>query len=109
MQEGRYKAVLPQGIPAEKLTEDQRKMLHRLIRTYTENLANDAEEALLQQIGAPALPGIQFVWRGGIRPGEGHSYLVYGPTFMINYANFQNNASHIHACLRNLKGEFGLD
>jgi hypothetical protein len=109
MQEARYKAILPQGIPAEKLTEAQRKTLHKLIRAYTGNLASDAEEALLQQIGAPTLTGIQFVWRGGTRSGEGHSYLVYGPTFMINYANFQNNASHIHACLRNLKGEFGLD
>jgi hypothetical protein len=108
-QKARYNAVLPQGIPVEKLTEGQRKILRRLIRAYTENLAADAEDSLLQQIGAPGLAGVQFVWRGGIQQGEGHSYLVHGPTFMINYANFQNDAAHIHACLRNLNGEFGLD
>ncbi|MBI4601376.1 MAG: DUF3500 domain-containing protein [Planctomycetes bacterium] len=103
----RHASPLPQGLAAERLTEPQRKALLALVREYTGHLAPDL--AATVEAGAfPALKGVQVAWRGGLEPGEGHSYIVHGPGFVISYANFQNGAYHVHSCLRTLSGEFGI-
>ncbi len=54
------------------------------------------------------LKKVQLAWRGSLKPFEGHSYIVHGPGFVISYANFQNDARHVHSAFRNVTGEFGL-
>lgn len=103
-----YNTVLPQGISFERLNRDQRKLLRKLVVLYTRNLQEETWKEIHQAIRDNDSGKVQFVWRGGTKAYEGHSYMVHGPTFVISYANFQDDAAHIHAALRHTKGEFGL-
>ncbi len=103
-----YTGPFPPGAPADKLSADQKKTLERLIREYVQNLSDDAALGVLQALEG-GMKDVQFCWRGGLKAGEGHSYMVHGPGFMINYINEQNDAYHVHSCLRMLRGEFGLE
>ena len=46
---------------------------------------------------------------GGTAKGDAHYYRVQGPTFLLEYANTQNDANHVHAVWRDFKGDFGRD
>jgi len=52
---------------------------------------------------------VRFGWAGGTRPGEAWYYRIQGPTFLMEAANTQNNANHIHASWRDFDGDFGRD
>jgi hypothetical protein len=102
----KYAGALPPGIAARDLKETSRALLAKLLSEYTRNLAPEVEEAVKKEIGAD-LKDVHFAWRGGTKSGEGHSYLVHGPTFVINYTNTQNDAFHVHCAFRDLTGEWG--
>ena len=55
------------------------------------------------------MENIVFAWAGGLEKGEPHYYRVQGPTFLLEYANTQNNANHVHAVWRDFEGDFGRD
>jgi hypothetical protein len=105
----KYPGPYPTGIPAASLNESQKALLKRLIGEYTQALSPDVREAVHGEIAASDHAKVQFVWRGGLEMGQGHSYMVHGPTFVISYANFQNDAYHVHSAFRELRGEFGLE
>lgn len=52
---------------------------------------------------------IVFAWMGGTEKGDPHYYRVQGPTFLLEYANTQNDANHVHAVWRDFDGDFGRD
>lgn len=102
-----YGGPFPAGIGGDKLNAGQKDALKKLLRQYSVSLEDEAAGALLRELEGD-LKEVQFAWRGGLKAGEGHSYMAYSPNFMVNYINAQNNAAHVHACLRLLKNEFGL-
>ncbi|MBI4585667.1 MAG: DUF3500 domain-containing protein [Planctomycetes bacterium] len=104
----RYAGLLPRGLPAAKLSEDQQKIFERLVKDYIKHLPEEASRAIYQEVKAAGADQIQIAWRGGIDPFEPHSYIIHGRSFIISYANFQNGAAHVHSGFRLLKGEFGL-
>ena len=60
------------------------------------------------------LDPIHFAYSGSTEPGQGHTYRVQGPTFVIEFLNVQadsanNPANHIHSSWRNVKGDFGME
>jgi hypothetical protein len=104
----RYAGPYPEGVAAAGLSKEARDVLAQLIREYTRNLAPDLGAAVEKEIGMEELKDVHFAWRGGIKESEPHSYLIHGPTFVINYSNVQNDAAHVHSAFRSLKGDFGL-
>lgn len=104
-----YNADLPKGLTIGELDKDQKKLFRKLVGQHIKHLDDGTRKALRKKIlGKGKLAQTQFVWRGGTKPGEGHSYLVHSPDFVISYANFQNDAKHVHSGFRALEGEFGL-
>ncbi len=107
-QSSTYNADLPKGLSVGELDKEQKKLVRKLIGQHIKHLDDATRKTLRKGIlGKGKLPHIQFVWRGGTKPGEGHSYLVHSPDFVISYANFQNDAKHVHSGFRALNGEFG--
>ena len=98
----------PKGIKASNLSPDQLELLHQLIDSYVENVADDA--ALERQAQVSAAGGnIYFAWVGSVEPGEAHYYRVQAPSFLIEYDNIQNSANHSHTVWRDYNGDFGRD
>lgn len=98
-----------QGILAGKLTDGQQATLQQLIEVYVHRVRPSVAKADLKKIEDAGFDKIRFAWAGGVKKGEGHYYRVQGPTFLLEYANTQNNANHVHAVWRDFKNDFGND
>lgn len=103
----------PEGIAAAKLTSEQVKILRSLIGEYAASMPEDVAADRLAAIDKAGFDKIQFAWLGAEKPGVGHSYRVQGPTFQIEFVNFQadaagNPANHIHCLWRDVRGDFAI-
>jgi Protein of unknown function (DUF3500) len=104
----------PQGIAAAQLTDSQRAMLKKLVESYAQRMPSEVAEAELKRLRAAGVDKIHFAFTGGTEPGQGHTYRVQGPTFVIEFLNMQadsanNSANHIHSVWRRIDGDFGLN
>lgn len=97
------------GVPASGMTETQKKALLELIAEYTGRHRKDLADADMAKIEKAGIDKIRFGWAGGTKRGEAWYYRVQGPTFLMEAANTQNNANHIHATWRDFEGDFGRD
>jgi hypothetical protein len=103
----------PVGLPAAKMTEEQKGFLRKLLHAYTDRMPEEVAKHQLQEVKEAGLDKVYFAFTGGAEPGQPHTYRVQGPTFLIEFLNTQNDgygnpANHIHSVWRNLKGDFGL-
>lgn len=97
------------GLNYGKCTEAQKKQLHQLMDVYVNRLPGAIAESEWKQIKDAGLDKIVFAWAGGFEKNEPHYYRVQGPTFLLEYANTQNGANHVHAVWRDFDGDFGED
>ena len=102
-------ALEPVGIPAGEMTGAQKKALFDLVSEYTGRHREDLAAADMRAITEAGIDKIRFGWAGGTQPGEAWYYRIQGPTFLMEAANTQNNAKHIHAAWRDFNGDFGRD
>jgi hypothetical protein len=107
MQSPVYQGDRPRGLTLDALPEAGRKIVERLVDAYIQHLDESTRAAARKAIFGSDPAKVHFVWRGGLEPGEGHSYMLHAPDFVISYVNTQNDARHVHSALRLLKGEFG--
>jgi hypothetical protein len=97
----------PKGVPASKLTTEQKDMLFGVIKEYVNRSRPEIADRELNEIRNSG--EFYFAWAGSVERGQPHYYRVQGPTFLIEYDNTQNNANHVHAVMRNLDNDFGDD
>ena len=102
-------ATEPVGIAAGEMSAAQKKALFDLISEFTNRHRSDLAEADMKKIAAAGIEKIHFGWAGGWKPGEAWYYRVQGPTFIMEAANTQNDANHVHAVWRSFDGDFGRD
>lgn len=99
-----------EGIPASRLTDEQRGVLMAVIREYVGNMDAESAHAWMARIRDEIPPDeLYFAWAGSPEPGEGHYYRVHAPQFLIEYDNTQGNANHVHSVWRDLENDFGGD
>lgn len=97
------------GIPFGELNEAQVKNLRELIDVYVNRLRPEVAADEIAAIEKAGMDKIVFAWMGGTEKGDAHYYRVQGPTFLLEYANTQNDANHVHAVWRDFDGDFGRD
>jgi hypothetical protein len=108
--ENRVATVLdPVGLMASDMTGAQRATLLALIAEYTGRYRHEIAATDLAKIETAGTAKIRFGWAGGTKPGEAYYYRIQGPSFLMEAANVQNNANHIHATWRDFNGDFGRD
>ncbi len=102
-------ALDPVGIPASEMKETQQAALIHLISTYTGRYRSAIADADMAKIKKAGIAEIRFGWAGGTKRNEPYYYRIQGPTFLMESANVQNQANHIHAVWRDFEGDFGRD
>ena len=102
-------ALDPVGVLSAELTGTQRSALLTLISEYTGRYRPEIAATDMAKIKAAGLEKIRFGWAGGTRPGDAYYYRIQGPTFLMEAANTQNDANHVHATWRSYDGDFGRD
>ncbi|MFV1994789.1 MAG: DUF3500 domain-containing protein, partial [Verrucomicrobiales bacterium] len=95
------------GLKHSEMNEQQQAALMGLIREYVHNHRPEMARAELAAIEKAGLEDILFAWAGSIERGQGHYYRVQGSDFLLEYANTQNDANHVHASWRSYEGDFG--
>lgn len=96
----------PVGLPASKMSADQKKLLQALLTEYLKNMPASVASERRERINSAGIDKIHFAWWGSSELNERHAYRVQGPTFLIEYNNTQNNANHVHSVWRNMAGDF---
>jgi hypothetical protein len=102
------------GVTAEKLTKEQKAMLYKLVKSYTDRLPKDIGALEWKQVNDGGFDKIHFAFTGSAEgPGKGFTYRVQGPSFVIEFLNIQNDSggnpnNHIHSCWRRIQGDFGF-
>lgn len=100
------------GVPWRTLSNEQRKLLRRLLAEYIKAAPKNVAAERNEVIKAAGFKNVHFAWAGSKVPGVGHYYRVQGPTFLIEFVNTQpdadgNPANHVHCVWRNMHGDFG--
>ena len=101
-----------EGLPAARMSADQRAALMRLIRHYT-GIVNDEDGAARTAEVEKALDETYFAWRGPTTPGSPIYFRVTGPTLIIEYAAQGPGAgggartpNHIHGIYRDPTNDY---
>ena len=96
------------GISTSDMTKAQQTGLLDLIGEYANRhrreVANEAMGKARKDFG-----NIHFGWAGSLEPGKAYYYRIQGKAFLIEAANTQNDANHIHTVWRDFDGDFGRD
>lgn len=101
----------PVGIVASKLTAAQKATLGKLLKAYADRMPPDVSEAEMKRAADAGLDKVHFAYSGSAVVGEGYTYRVHGPTFVIEFLNIQADAAknpnnHIHSTWRRLPADF---
>ena len=104
----------PAGLPSSEMSAEQRDLLLKLVHLYTDVATESIAGPRRAAIREAEPSAISFAWAGSDQPGEPHYYRIEGPSFEIELANTQPDASgypanHLHAMYRDNRGDFGLD
>jgi len=102
-------ALAPRGLPFAQMSGEERGKLIDLIRLYVGRATDEIAENEWRKIEAAGLDAITFAWLGSEEIQRGHYYAVKGPTFLIEYDNTQDNATHIHSVWRDFTNDWGED
>ena len=101
--------VSTQGIQGKDLSSGQRELMHALLKVYVHRLPDEIADTEWGKVESADVSDVHFAWAGPEERNKGHYYNVYGPTFLAEYDNTQNDANHIHSVWRDLTNDFGGD
>lgn len=116
----------PAGIAASEMNADQYDKLLGLIAEYAHNMPPEIATRRLKTARETPREQLFFGWAGAIdrpepkpmkigsvttenRHNAGNYYRIQWPTFLIEYANTQNQSNHSHSVWREFEGDFGYD
>jgi len=99
----------PVGVTMEQATAAEVKLLFQLIAEYAHRYRAEVADAELHAIEALDLKDIRFAWAGDLELGKAFYYRIQTPKVLIETANSQNNANHIHTVWRDHTNDFGRD
>lgn len=94
----------PVGIPASEFNEVQRNLLDEIISIYLGALPGAISQPALAEVSNAA---INFGWSGSLETRERHYYRIQGPSFLLEFDNSRNGATHIHSVWRDFSRDFG--
>ncbi|MDB4491556.1 DUF3500 domain-containing protein [bacterium] len=103
------KRLEPVGLGYNDFNDDQKKKLKSLINTYLRKQRPAIHKREMKRLDEAGWDKVTFAWAGGTKKGVGHYYRIQSPHFLLEYANTQNDANHVHAVYRDLNSDFGDD
>lgn len=103
----------PVGVRVIDMNRAQRRLFIKLLDVYFKRYNDELTAKALNEITRLEVEaddgGIHFGWAGSLKKGEAWYYRLQGKTFVMEAANSQNDANHVHAVWRKFDGDFGRD
>ncbi|HUF63392.1 MAG TPA: DUF3500 domain-containing protein [Verrucomicrobiales bacterium] len=107
--ERKVSGLEPKGLAYADMTPAQQELLRKLVSEYLQRHRNHVAGHELERIESSGWDQVSFAWGGGLEKGQGHYYRVQGGHFLLEYANTQNDANHVHSVWRDFTSDFGDD
>ncbi|MET0692377.1 MAG: DUF3500 domain-containing protein [Propionibacteriaceae bacterium] len=102
-------AAVPPGLPYARMDAEQRAVFEELISQYVGRAAAAVSNRAWDDLRQAGLAHVSFGWAGNVDRGHGHYYAVSGPTLLLEYANTQDDANHVHSVWRDLRHDWAGD
>lgn len=99
----------PTGLKCDSLNDDQKKTLLKLISLWVDDMPQAQADARMKEIAAE-LNETHFAWNGPTTPGSDISYIIQGPSLIIEYACQDLGGKpldHLHSMYRDPTNEYG--
>jgi hypothetical protein len=103
----RVEPLDPVGVTLNELPSAAQTRVMEIVRTYLGNHPVAVARDAIERIDRAGRGRIRFGWAGSMRPGELHYYRLQGPTFLLEFDNSRNQATHIHSVWRDFQRDFG--
>lgn len=100
------------GLAVGRMTPAQRRALVALLDELLATLPRELGDRERAAIAAHDLDAITFTWAGATTPDAPHYFRLSGPTFLYEYDNTQEQATHVHTVWHArgpAGGDFGVD
>ncbi|WP_339708986.1 DUF3500 domain-containing protein [uncultured Kriegella sp.] len=94
------------GITYSALTKNQKEIFMELLNVYLGTYEADFAAHFKKRIKKAGMENLRFAWAGSLKAGIPNYYRIHGPILLIEYANTQNNANHVHTAIRDLENDF---
>ncbi len=101
------------GIAAKDLDAQQQKKLIAILDAFAMHMPAEVIKQRMDLIKKAGVDQIYFGWAGATELQGQHFFRIQGPTFIVEFCNFQkdpegNIANHIHSIWRDMTGDFNL-
>ncbi|MCS6846867.1 MAG: DUF3500 domain-containing protein [Anaerolineae bacterium] len=97
----------PVGVLVGDFTTDQQALVHEIIHAYLDVLPEPIASDHLTRLQNAGFEQMRFGWAGALEPRRPHYYRLQGPTFLLEFDNSRNGATHIHSVWRDFVQDFG--
>ena len=102
------------GVRYADLDEQKQQIFRELVDAYVgrfrrEVLAGTPGVESSEGVSDAMLADAVFGWVGAVDEAKSHYYRVRTPKFVLEFANSQNGANHVHAVWRDFENDFGRD
>ncbi|MBV7337938.1 DUF3500 domain-containing protein [Chloroflexi bacterium TSY] len=97
----------PTGLLYGDMNERQQKLVAEIIQTYLNTQPEHIATPSLTRINEMGLDQIRFAWAGSMEYRKPQYYRLQGPTFLLEFDNSWNGATHIHSVWRDFERDFG--
>ena len=95
------------GVVTDELPSGAQRRIREIVRTYLANHPAPLARKALARVEQAGIGRTRFGWAGSTRPGVPHYYRLQGPTFVLEFDNSRNSATHIHSVWRDFDRDFG--
>ena len=105
------KVSLPreEGLPASRMSGQQRELLAALVAEYVNQVRSDLSEERLRALADNGYDGLHLAWAGPTDASDAHYYRIHGGDFLVEFDNRQDGANHIHSVWRDVENDFASD
>src|SRR5262249_12747824 len=79
----------PVGLAGAKMNDKQRGTLLKLLESYADRMPPDIAATEMSEVKKGGLDAVHFAYTGGTTAGEGYTYRVQGPSFVVEFLNLQ--------------------
>lgn len=99
----------PAGIKASEMSDVQWQALLELVSEYAHRHRQAFAEQEMKKFQAIPRDQIYFAWAGSLEVAKAYYYRIQTPSILIEAANSQNNANHMHSVWRDAANDYGRD
>ncbi len=96
------------GVQASNFDVQQMSYMESVLGEYLAVMPAAVSGEYRRQLDQAGVGNINFAWAGAQVPLAAHYYLMQNDSFLLEFDNSRNSATHIHSVWRDFENDFGL-